>query len=141
MAEQARVEDLGNMVGDKSDEQLNALIKGLEGQDGGMIKAIFDGMEQRFLPDKAAGRSAVIQYDINLPEGTQSWQVDVAGGQCTTSQGGDKEAQVTLVLGAPDFLRLMSGKLNGVQAFMSGKLKLKGDMMLAQTMQGWFDQT
>ncbi len=49
--------------------------------------------------------------------------------------------RVALTLAAPDFLRLITGKLNGVNAFMSGKLKLKGDMMLAQTMQGWFDQS
>jgi putative sterol carrier protein len=37
-------------------------------------------------------------------------------------------------------LRLVSGKLNGMQAFFAGKLKLTGDMMFAQTMQGWFNQ-
>ena len=67
--------------------------------------------------------------------------LDVAGGACTVSKGAAKEATVALTLAAPDFLRLITGKLNGVNAFMSGKLKLKGDMMLAQTMQGWFDQS
>jgi putative sterol carrier protein len=45
---------------------------------------------------------------------------------------------VTLALAFPDFLRLVSNKLDGMQAFFSGKLKLTGDMMFAQTMQGWF---
>ena len=133
--------DLVALIGDKSDDGLYALIKELEPQNGGLIQAIFDGMEQRFLPDKAAGKTAVIQYDITSPEGTQSWQVGVADGKCVTSQGTDQEAGVVLTVAAPDFLRLVSGKLNGIQAFMSGKVKLKGDMMLAQAMQGWFDQS
>ena len=140
MSEEVSAADLANIVGDKSDEELNKLIKDLEGEDS-IIKVIFDRMPERFLAEKAVGRSAVVQYDINLPEGTENWQVVIADGSCTTSKGAGKEANVTLISSGPDFLRLISGKTNGVQAFMSGKLKLKGDMMLAQTMQGWFDQT
>jgi putative sterol carrier protein len=47
---------------------------------------------------------------------------------------------VTLGMALPDFLRFITGKLDGMQAFMSGKLKLAGDMMFAQTMQTWFAQ-
>ena len=45
-----------------------------------------------------------------------------------------------LTLTLPDFLRLVAGKLPPVQAFMTGKLKLQGDMMIATAMQGWFRQ-
>ena len=140
MSEQITERDqLATMLEGKSDDEINAYLKE-QGADA-VFPPIFAGMAEHFLPDKAAGRSAVIQYDVNTEEGTQTWQVDVADGKCSTSQGASKEPSVTLTLSAPDFLRLVSGKLNGVQAFMSGKLKLKGDMMLAQTMQGWFDQT
>ena len=59
----------------------------------------------------------------------------------TTAAGSERPATVTLSLSLPNFLRLIAGELNGMQAFMSGALKLKGDMMLAQTMQTWFDQS
>jgi putative sterol carrier protein len=39
-----------------------------------------------------------------------------------------------------DFLRLIAGKLNGMQAFMTGKLKVSGDLFFAQTFQGWFER-
>ena len=133
----ASAADLVGLIEGKSDDEIVALIKSL-GEDT-FFSGLFDVMATRFLPDKAAGRAAVIEYDINMPDGVQVFQVDVAGGACTASQGATKEATVTLTLSGPDFLRLISGKLNGVNAFMSGKLKLKGDMMLAQTMQGWFD--
>lgn len=131
-------EDLARLLEGKSDGDINAWVT-QEGADT-ILRPIFEGMQARFLPDKAAGKSAVIQYDVTTAEGVESWQVDVKDGTCTVAKGADKEASVTLALALPDFLRLVTGKLNGVQAFMSGKLKVRGDMMLAQTMQGWFDQ-
>jgi putative sterol carrier protein len=140
MAEQqvTNAEDLGALIEGKSDEEINAFVE-QQGADN-IFRPIFEGMQQRFLPEKAAGKTAVIQYDIVTTAGTESWQVDVAEGRCNASKGAEKPATVTLQLATPDFLRLITGKLNGVQAFMSGKLKVKGDMMLAQTMQTWFDQ-
>jgi putative sterol carrier protein len=130
--------DLAAMLEGRSDEEIVAGIRA-QGYDH-VLGQVFAQMQARFLPDRAAGRTAVIQYDITTPEGTESYQVDVDNGTCTTSRGTTREPVVTLVLGLPDFFRLISGKLNGVQAFMSGKLRIRGDMMMAQTMQGWFDQ-
>jgi putative sterol carrier protein len=133
----ASAADLAGLIEGKSDEEILAVIK--ERGEDSVFGGVFDEMAKRFLPGKAAGKNAVIQYDITTPDGTRTYQVVVADGTCTTGPGAGQEATVTLALSAPDFLRLISGKLNGMQAFMSGKLKLKGDMMLAQTMQGWFD--
>jgi putative sterol carrier protein len=134
----ASAADLAGIIEGKSDDEILALIKDL-GEES-FFGGIFDEMARHFLPDKAAGKNAVIQYDIATPDGAQTFQVVVADGTCTTSAGAGQDPSVTLALSAPDFLRLISGKLNGMTAFMSGKLKLKGDMMLAQSMQGWFDQ-
>ncbi|HEY8739989.1 MAG TPA: SCP2 sterol-binding domain-containing protein [Candidatus Dormibacteraeota bacterium] len=131
--------DLAAMLDGASDGDIGSAIKAM-GYDS-VLGQIFSEMQTRFLPEKAPGRTAVIQYDINTADGTEAYQVVVDNGTCTTAKGGDREPTVTLVLALPDFLRLISGKLNGVQAFMSGKLKIRGDMMLAQTMQAWFDQS
>jgi putative sterol carrier protein len=42
---------------------------------------------------------------------------------------------VTLILSDADFGRLMSGKANAQKLFMSGKLKIKGDVMKATKME------
>jgi putative sterol carrier protein len=132
-------QDLAALLEGRSDEEINAFVKDAGSE--GLMDAIFSGMAERFLPEKAAGKTAVIQYDITTPDGVESRQVIVKDGTCNTTRGAGEPASVTLSLTMPDFLRLISGKLNGVQAFMSGKLKLKGDMMLAQSMQSWFDQS
>lgn len=103
-----------------------------------VLNEVFDGMVQAFTPANASNQSAVIQYDISTPSGVVSYQLDVQNGTCSVSRGADKPARVTLDLSLPDFLRLTLGELDGMQAFMTGKLKLRGDMLFSQTMQSWF---
>ncbi len=129
--------ELAKAVDGRSDDEIN---KALEGKYEQTCAQVFDGMKQHFLPEKAAGQSAIIQYDVTAPDGVYTFQLDVAGGKCEVAKGKAGAPRVTLALTFPDFLRLVSGKLNGMQAFFAGKLKLSGDMMFAQTMQGWFNQ-
>jgi putative sterol carrier protein len=129
--------ELGKAIDGKSDAEIN---DGLAGKYEQTCQQVFDGMKDAFLPEKAAGQSAVIQYDVTAPDGVHKFQISVAGGKCDVSKGTGGTPRVTLALSFPDFLRLVSGKLNGMQAFFAGKLKLSGDMMFAQTMQGWFKQ-
>ncbi|CAE7611705.1 HSD17B4 [Symbiodinium sp. CCMP2592] len=41
----------------------------------------------------------------------------------------------TITMADADFMAMAEGKLDGMQAFMGGKLKIKGNMMLAQKLQ------
>ncbi len=141
MAEQGQQLDpaqLAGVVKEMSDEELAQQIKNL-GTDE-VLKGIFDGMQQAFLPDKAAGTEATLQYDINTDDGQKQWRVEIAKGACTTSEGPATDPRLTLELGLIDFIRLIFGQTQGQQLFMSGKLKLKGDMMFAMQMQTFFDR-
>ena len=135
---QKRRQELAATIEGRSDEEIT---QGMVAQGADtVLQQIFAGMCEAFLPDKAGSQSAVIQYDVNAGGTTHSYQLKVAGGKCELVKGAAGPARVTLALLAPDFLRLVTGKLNGMQAFMTGKLKLTGDMMFAQVMQGWFEQ-
>jgi putative sterol carrier protein len=128
-------EDLAKAIDGKSDDEINT---GLQGKYAQVVKQVAESMKAHFLPEKAGSASAVIQYDVKAPDAVHSYQLQVAGGKCELVQGAPGPARVTLALALPDFLRLVSGKLDGMQAFFSGKLKVSGDMMFAQTMQAWF---
>ena len=135
---QKRRQELAATLEGRSDEEITQGVLA-QGTDT-VLQQIFAGMCEAFLPDKAGSQSAVIQYDINVGGTVHSYQLKIAGGKCELVKGAAGPARVTLALLAPDFLRLVTGKLNGMQAFMTGKLKLTGDMMFAQVMQGWFEQ-
>ena len=49
------------------------------------------------------------------------------------------KADCTITISA-DFVAMSTGKLNGMQAFMSGKMKIKGNMALAQKFGALVDQ-
>ena len=138
MAEIGSRDELAAMIEGKSDDEINAGVAELGTEK--VLGQIFDYMAGRFQPERAAGQSAVIGWDITSPEGTHSYQLKVADGACTTTSGNAEPARVTLGMALPDFLRFLTGKLDGMQAFMAGKLKLSGDMMFAQSMQSWFSQ-
>ena len=135
---EARRAELAATLEGRTDEEIT---KGVEAQGvENVLGPCFAGMAEAFLPEKAAGQSAVIQYDITASGKTYSYQLKVADGKCEVVKGAAGPARTTLGLSAADFLRLITGKLNGMQAFVAGKLRLTGDMMFAQVMQGWFRQ-
>jgi len=101
------------------------------------VKETFDLMPSKFRPDKAAGVNAVIQYDISGDQ-AGTWHAVIKDGTCTVSAGPATNPNLTLAMSSQDWLDMLAGKLSGQMAFMSGKLKLKGDMGLAMKIGGMF---
>lgn len=99
-------------------------------------KEIFNGMQKRMEtnPAKLAGIKAVFQFDI---EGADPgiYSVVIDDGKGMVSEGFSASSDITVTMSSSDFLDLVEGRLDGVTAFMGGKLKVKGDMMLAMRLQ------
>jgi putative sterol carrier protein len=101
------------------------------------VKETFEEMPRRFRPDKASGVNATIQYDIGGDQGG-TWHAVIKDSTCSVNPGAAASPNLTLTMSAQDWLDMVSGKLSGQMAFMSGKLKLKGDMGLAMKIGGLF---
>ena len=140
MADQQQVDpaQLAELVKGMSDEELQKQVTDL-GEDE-VLKNIFDGMQDAFQPEKAQGVNSTLQYDVDTSSGTKQWTVKIENGACETSEGPAPDPRLTLKVGLVDFIRLIFGQADGTQLFMSGKLKLQGDMMFAMQMQGFFDR-
>ena len=85
-------------------------------------------------PEKVAGMSGVFQFDLSGENGGV-WHVSLANGDGHVGEGPADAPGVTISMAADDFVALTEGKLDGTMAFMSGKLKVKGDMGLAMKLQ------
>ena len=85
-------------------------------------------------PDVVAKINAVYQFDISGPEGG-SWAVDCTAPGGKVVPGKAPDARCTVAATDRDFLGIVTGKLNPQMAFMSGKLRIQGDMGLAMKLQ------
>jgi putative sterol carrier protein len=124
----------------RSNEELVGDIQRQEGGVDGVLEKVFNGMSESFNPDKAAGQQAVVQYEITAPDGSHEYAMRIADGRCEIDKGRAESPRVSLRIGLADFLRLITGAANGMQLFMTGKLKVSGDLFFAQTYQSWVDR-
>ena len=84
----------------------------------------------RFKPDKAKGIDTVVQIDIKGPRGG-SWTATIRDQKMEVEEGTSPSPKLTVEMAETDFLDLVNGKLDGIMAFFTGKLKLKGDVAVA----------
>ncbi len=103
------------------------------------IAAIFPTMAENFLPEKAEDMEAVIQFELSGDNGGDFW-LRVADGKCDAGEGRADNPKMTLKSTADDYFAVVTGEMNAMQAFMSGKIKIAGDMGLAMKLQTMFKQ-
>jgi putative sterol carrier protein len=99
--------------------------------DGLTVKDIFDKMPEAFNPEAAKGIDIVFQYNISGKTGGE-WMITIKDGSCTVESGKANKPNCTLNIGDTDFLDMISGKLDPMKAFTSGKLTIDGDIMKSQ---------
>jgi putative sterol carrier protein len=97
-------------------------------------KEFFDSLPARADADKLAGVSNSYLFDI---DGEGQWLVDVRDGGLTVTEG-TGDADVTITTSSDTFAEIVAGQQNPTTAYMTGKLKIKGDMGAALKLQKLF---
>ena len=126
------------LVRSSSKSELEELMAGQHRKD--VLDTIFDRLPSRFRADRAGTTQAVIHWHItsanNPPD---SYEVAIADGTCTAGPITDDDPKLGLTLNGTDFLKLITGQANPPMMFMTGKLKVKGDPMLAASIANLFE--
>ena len=101
------------------------------------VKELVFNHEKAFLPEKAAGVNAVIQYRFS---GAQAgdYIITIQDGACTVAEGEAENPTMTLSADGEYFGDVLLGKEDGMKGFMMGKLKLAGDLNLAMKLTSFF---
>jgi putative sterol carrier protein len=102
------------------------------GGDGQMttVRDLFEQMPQSFHPPSAAGVDAVIQFAID-GEGGGNWLAVIRDGTLTVSEGVSESPSLTISASAEDYLAIGTGQLNEQLAFMTGRIRARGNTRLA----------
>jgi putative sterol carrier protein len=134
-------EDFAKLVASASDGMLAEIVNGPQRKP--VLDEIFSRMADHVEPEKARGTDAVVHFKIlDRPEelggGYDHYEVVFENGNCTASDKPANDPKVTIKVGAADFLKLAASKASGPTLFMTGKLKLQGDVMLASRLTGFF---
>ena len=96
--------------------------------------ALLKRLPSAFNADAAAGSDCTMQFNCSTPV-----NIVIKNGSCVANDGTATNADVTVTMEDDDLVALLKGELNGMTAFMTGKLQIEGDMMLAQRMASFFD--
>ena len=95
-------------------------------------------MQEHFLPEKAEGVAAEVQWVVTDQGEEFPYLASIADGKCTITSGKGASPRVSLTMDLVTFVRLIMGQAQGPQLFMTGKLKVAGDLMFAQRVSGFF---
>jgi putative sterol carrier protein len=97
-------------------------------------KEFFEGLADRIDPERTAGMSNTYLFDID----GQQWTVAVQDGAVNVTEGDAGGADCTISSSEETFQKLVSREQNPTTAYMTGKLKVKGDMGAAMKLQKLF---
>ena len=98
------------------------------------VQEFFQNLESRADSSKTAGMTNSYVFEI---EGAGEWKVDVDDGKVTVTEGGG-DADAVIQASEATFQKIVAGEQNPTSAYMTGKLKIEGDMGAALKLQKLF---
>jgi putative sterol carrier protein len=101
----------------------------------GTVQEFFETLPSRADTSKTDGMNNSYAFDI---EGAGQWTVKVEDGGVQVVEGIEDGADVTISASQEVFEKIVAGEQNPTSAYMTGKLKLKGDMGAAMKLQKLF---
>jgi hypothetical protein len=129
--------EFARIVRDATDEQLAA---GVVANRELILTQIFAQMPATLDRAAVGELDAVVEWRIgDRPDGGHDrWQLAFRGGAVSLERDGAAEPSIVCEVGAVDFLRLCADPSAGPQLFLTGRLRIEGDLMLAAQMPALF---
>jgi putative sterol carrier protein len=87
-------------------------------------------LPKRFKPDKALGIDVTVEINITGPNGGD-WTVTIKNQKLEVKEGTHPSPTLSLEMAEVDYMDMVNGEMSGEKAFLTGKLRFKGNIALA----------
>jgi len=101
------------------------------------VQEFFRCLPQNFDAEAAEGLAAIYQFDLSGSLGGQ-YQLMIEDGACSVQEGTHPNPHVVFSMSGEDCLGVLSGRLDGASIFMSGRVRVSGDLGLALQLKSLF---
>lgn len=101
------------------------------------VDKIIEKLPQRFVAENAQDFEAVFQFILNDDD---DFYLKIADNKCTAIKGEHDDPNITLIMDAEIMIQVVNGELDGVAAFMGGKLRAEGNVLLAPKLSSLFSR-
>lgn len=102
------------------------------------VSELMERMPGALIPEKAQGVDAVVHFKFTGAE-AGDWNAAIKDGKVDVARGAPQNTpNLTLTADSTDYVKIFTGELDGMQAFMQGKIKLAGDLNLAMKLMQMF---
>ena len=136
----ADASELAAMAASATDEQLTEAMADPDNRKS-ILDEIFKRMAEHVDPSKIEGTDAIIHFTLTEKPGggEDTYEAVIKDGAVTVNNPPTTEEPKVAIIAPPvPFLKLVTGQESGPGLFMTGKLKIKGDLMFASQMTSFF---
>lgn len=130
--------EIKEAVGNRSDEEAIAWIEEHEGGAGALLDLVFEELPNALIAERVGDARISFQFVIDTPEGSRNYFAIIADGKCHCDLGETVGPTVSMYMDILVFLRVLTGSLAPVRAFLTRKIRVSGDMMTATKFESWF---
>src|SRR5437660_5356748 len=110
---------------------VNLTVGNVAAADASTPQQVFDSMRESFKADKAKGVHARYQWDLSGPNGGQ-WWIEVNDGTYRMGKGQIEHPNVSFIAKDKDWVAICNDQLSGTWAYLTGRLKVRGDQATAR---------
>lgn len=104
------------------------------------VREIMMEIPSYFVPEKAKGVSATVQC-IFSGDQASNWLMKFHDQQCAVEEGRVDDPDLTIKADAEDGVKILTGEMDPMRAYMLGKVKVFGDLSLGMKLTNFFDRT
>lgn len=107
-----------------------------------VLGEIFGRMSSHLKKDRSRGLRAVIHWRLSGGDGDggyDRYETVIDDGECIVNREMTERARVTITIAPADFFKLITHQATPAVLFVTGKIKIKGDLAFAAGLIGFFD--